>query len=753
MTRLGLSLVFRGGREAIVRLVLVATGVAIGVCMLAFAFAGFNGLHNQDARWAWLETSARNTRPSVAAGQSDPLYWAHTEDRFEESKIQRVDIAATGKDSPAPPGVPRLPAQGEMYVSPALKELLRRTPEAELADRFPARVIGTISQEGLTAPDSLIALVGRSQEDMAKTSGVEIVSSVETAARTRSYTGFFRVVLGIGAIGLLFPVLIFIGTTTRLAAARREQRFAAMRLVGATGGQINALAAVEAGVAALAGTALGFALFWLLRPLVAGFPITGEPFFTGDLTLSPLMAVVICVGVPLGAIAAALVSLRRVRISPLGVTRQTARKKPRALRIIPLSLGLLTLALGMFIDVPDSATTVLVLTGFALTVIGLVVAGPWLTSAVTSLFASRARRVTTLLASRRLADEPKRAFRSISGLILAVFIVSVFTGVIVTVVSRSGISEENGLPHDALAVSMHTEASEGLPPDRAESFLASLEKVKGVEEVLPFYAPPPGMVSESGPTTGPNRELKGLLSAEDLRKYPVLGSSTVDGAVVAVPLDPALSGFSFRGERRDPVPIHATKLTSLPLEAVVVTTDGTRGAVERVRTSVENRLSFVPSKIGTVGELNAENMKFIGLMQKLAFFGIIVSLLIAGCSLAVSVAGGLVERKRPFSLLRVAGMPLSKLRRSVLVESAVPLTAVTAVSALLGLVSADLIFRTLVHTTSQTENVQGWASGIVLPGLAYYLVLVGGLTTALLLVILTLPLLRRLTEPENVRFE
>ena len=71
-----------------------------------------------------------------------------------------------------------------------------------------------------------------------------------------------RVVLGVGAVGLLIPVLVFVAVSTRLAAARREERFAALRLVGATPRQVTTVAAVEAGLAALAGTLVGFALFW-----------------------------------------------------------------------------------------------------------------------------------------------------------------------------------------------------------------------------------------------------------------------------------------------------------------------------------------------------------------------------------------------------------------------------------------------------------------------------------------------------------
>ena len=42
---------------------------------------------------------------------------------------------------------------------------------------------------------------------------------------------------------------------------------------------------------------------------------------------------------------------------------------------------------------------------------------------------------------------------------------------------------------------------------------------------------------------------------------------------------------------------------------------------------------------------------------------ILATLPIAGCSLAVSVVAGLAERRRPFSLLRLTGVPLSLLRR------------------------------------------------------------------------------------------
>src|SRR5438067_12653638 len=129
-------------------------------------------------------------------------------------------------------------------------------------------------------------------------------------------------ILAVVAGALLFPVLIFIGAATRLAAARREQRFAAMRLVGATPRQVSVIAAVEASVAAIGGVAAGFASFLALRSPLASVPFTGQPFFPADLSLRLADVIAGAVGVPLAGAVAARVALRRVHLSPLGVSRR-----------------------------------------------------------------------------------------------------------------------------------------------------------------------------------------------------------------------------------------------------------------------------------------------------------------------------------------------------------------------------------------------------------------------------------------------
>ena len=50
----------------------------------------------------------------------------------------------------------------------------------------------------------------------------------------------------------------------------------------------------------------------------------------------------------------------------------------------------------------------------------------------------RASRPATLIAARRLADNPQAGFRAVSGLVLALFVNSVAIGVITTIVADRG---------------------------------------------------------------------------------------------------------------------------------------------------------------------------------------------------------------------------------------------------------------------------------------------------------------------------
>jgi predicted lysophospholipase L1 biosynthesis ABC-type transport system permease subunit len=178
----------------------------------------------------------------------------------------------------------------------------------------------------------------------------------------------------------------------------------------------------------------------------------------------------------------------------------------------------------------------------------------------------------------------------------------------------------------------------------------------------------------------------------------------------------------------------------MPIDTLVTGTDGATAAVEQARTILD---VAYPHTFGTqtISEIHADNNRLLDGYRQLANVVILTSLPIAGCSLAVNIAGGLAERKRPFSLLRLSGAPLAMLRRVVTLEAAAPLLITAAVSIGAGFLAAQLFLRAQLHETLHA------------PGLQYYLVMVAGLIASMAVIASTLPLLKRITGPEVARNE
>lgn len=717
MIRLGVRLTLAGGREAAVRLAVMAGAVALGVWLLLSTLAGVNAVDAQFARFAAL-----SPQTSTADG---PLWWAERNDYFDGRAITRIDLATAGVGAPVPQGLPRLPGPGEYYVSPALADLIAATPADQLGSRFPGRAAGLVGAAALPSPDSLTVVVGGTPEVVSQLYGARRIAGFPTEPPGIPVAAL-DLILGVVAGGLLFPVLIFIGTATRLTAARREQRFAAMRLIGGTPRQISVVAAVESTVAALLGTAAGFGLYFAFRVQLAGIPFTGMPFHPQDVTLGALTAVAVAVGVPIGAAVAARVALRRVRISPLGVVRRVTPKPPRWFRLIPLLLGVGELV--FFIGrVPEHSTAqvAVFLPGLLLIMAGLVIAGPWLTMLGARLLARRAQRPATLIAARRLADNPSAAFRAISGVVLGLFVTTVSVGIIQTLVA------ERGAYVDALAASTMVTQFERNPDTVPAEVLASLAAPAEVRSVT---------VIRDNPVRGTGDA--GIVSCADLARAPEFGRCA-DGAVVAwVPQ-------RFMGYREvhgagvvwPAAPMTEAELAAQPVISVVVSTDGSTAVLERTRTAMQLAFPDVRVMPATTWDFAHDQNSQLSGFEQLAAVVIFASLPIAGCSLAVSVIAGLTDRKRPFSLLRLTGVPLATLRRVVALESAVPLLAAAILAIAAGLLGAQLFLTAQMGYTLHP------------PGLRYGAIVAGGLLLSLGIIAATFPLLRRITGPETARSE
>ncbi len=753
MIRLGLRLTLAGGREALVRLVLLAASVGLGVGLLLIAVAGVNAVNTQNGRYAWLSTGNAATADSAAKTSADPLWWLIRADRFDGQLIGRIDVAATGPTSPVPPGLGHLPGPGQYYASPALAALLRRTPADQLAGRYAGHLIGTIGDAALPSPNSLLIVIGRTAGQLARTPGAVRATEIATTPPSGCQqdqclpgegmnANSIDLVMSVVAVAILFPLLIFIGTATRLSAARREERFAAMRLAGATPRQISLIAAVESTVAAVAGMAAGFGLFFLLRVPLASIPFTGAPFFPGDLSLSLPDVLLVALGVPLAAAIVSQLALRRVRISPLGVTRRVTPKAPRAWRVLPLLAGVGILGFIVVHGRPPTTPEQIqvFLPAFVLIMVGLVTAGPWLTLAGARLMARRTSRPGMLIAARRLADNPKAGFRAVSGLVLALFITTVAVALITTQNAKSAA------PLDGPAANILVDQFSGDPhpvtvPTPSAALLDRLHSAGGGHGML--------AVHKAGGLTIPATVLglaerfgdipAGLVSCTQLASIPSLGHCPA-GAVAA--LFPAFGvlGIPSLAEITWPAAdISASQLDRLPVLAINVATNGTVPAIERARSVLETAYpGYDPPP--TLGEQHADVTQQDLAYQQLADVVVLTSLAIAGCTLAASVAAGLAERKRPFSLLRLAGTPLGMLQRVVALESAVPLLVTAVLSIGVGFAASAM------YAAAQVGP-------FVAPGAAYYVITGAGIAVSLGVIASTIPLLRRITGPEVARNE
>jgi hypothetical protein len=187
--------------------------------------------------------------------------------------------------------------------------------------------------------------------------------------------------------------------------------------------------------------------------------------------------------------------------------------------------------------------------------------------------------------------------------------------------------------------------------------------------------------------------------------------------------------------------VPTTRLDTLGVDAINVATDGGTPAIEQARTLLENAQVYPGvSTPSTIGDLIARDNTTNSDDRQLANIVILVSLLIASCTLAVGVAAGLTERKRPFSLLRLTGTPLATLRRVVALEGAVPLLAVAAA------IGIGIGFAAAALYASEVQK-----HSMVAPGAEYYLLTAGGIIVSLGIIAATFPLLARITGPEVAR--
>ncbi|MGN9845395.1 FtsX-like permease family protein [Nonomuraea sp. H19] len=424
-----------GGRRGLLGTWLTLGAVAVSTALLLFAVAANAAFDARADRGAW--------RNPVAATSGAIAIEASRFDFVRDQAITVVDLAALKDGVPPPPGLPRFPEPGEVWLSPALAELAKELPADQLAKRYPDPA-GVLGDAGLVHPDELVAVVGHAPdapEMTASRSEDWIIAKPPTKVASLAGTpsedaGAYQALALVASVLMVVPLLVFGGAAARLTVARRDQRLAALRLIGATPGQVVAMTVAEAVIVALAGALVGAVVFALAVPLLVGIEIQGGPWFAGDLfpSLPELAAVVVVVPLMVGL--SAVAGLRRVVVSPLGVAK---RETPPAMRFVRVLALLVVLAVFPLLTQGTGVAIVAVALGLAFLCINLV--GPWVIGVIGRITARTARGPARLLAARRLVDDPRSAWRTVSGVALTGFAAG-FLGLL----SPAAFTEDAGPP-------------------------------------------------------------------------------------------------------------------------------------------------------------------------------------------------------------------------------------------------------------------------------------------------------------------
>lgn len=723
--RMAWLLLVHSGRSSWNRLGLTAAAVALGMLLLLTFMIGVNGLINRNtlhSQWRYdLAQQGEATQPiDGVAPLKAKIGIDGNLDKWQNEDITTVSLRATDATSPELKGL-ATPKEGEYYVSRGLDAVIRAHPEAGIGQRFGEKEVGIIPDSLSASPDALEVIRGMSEHEV---NGQRIVPVYTFTSQDISiFSGDIGMILIIGGSILLLPIITFISIATQLGSAQREKRYAALRLVGATRRQVMSIMAIESLAAAGVGIILGTIAHLAILPLLADYKLDGMRFWQNDLTM-PVFYYILAFGLTMAlCLYANWWGMRHVQLSPLGVARsQKLGKKPRAWRVLPLVLGIavfgwLSLPQGQEWTRSSSESTtpiMLLIVGVMSSMFGLLLAGPWLTNCLSRVVAWRTRSVTTLLASKRIAVQSKQVFRSVSGVVLALFAGSFYlTGV-------SGIDQLNA---DALSSNGYSQlkdntaivVSEVLPT----GFDAQLREQPYVQSVSAT-----GVVGDRG----------NLMDCQTIAAYTKHtcpeGSALSDMALVN--FDTA-SVASVKVVREKPTVTGTSYLILLD----------SNEHLDQLRTFVANRTGIHAATLvvsGTYAQIPILN-PVIKELAGLAYVGMAVTLCVAIASLIVSTIGGLLERKRSFVTLRLGGMTVTQMKRTVMIESLIPLIAVSLLASGLGVWTGAVFVSSLSDSANPTLTP------------LYFAIVLGALVVAVLAIRSVVPMLERITQPEENRTE
>lgn len=757
---LGLMLLRKSGKQGSLKFWITLIAAALGTLILLFVASITHAISNAFLeRKTWTsaitvtDTGSANSlstemllAPNAVVSVSNDSYQT-----FLGMPISEYILHFTGGSLPKGSPLDTYPAAGEYYVSPALAKLMNDYPSSALRDRFPGKWVGIIPERSLSSPDQLMIIGGSDVAALSDTSSTTYLNAKRVTDFTVSAYGedyqkqqeiSLISAMGVGAVGLIVPVMMLITTATMLGARERESRYAALRLVGATKRQIRNIAFIDSLLSALLGVVLGCVLFLLLRPIAFSFRMQSMRFFPQEIVVTPMVFGLIVLVVVALVWLANNRAMRQAVLSPLGVSRQQKlAKAPRILSIVPLILSICGLAyfgtltqekaLELFGD-----TFMLYILGlFMLMLFGLLLAGGWLTKLYGIMIGQLNKRASGVLVSRRIRYEARTIFRGIGGIVIAFFAGAFFITAFSTI---SNLSDQitpamlRSLPDNSIMIN-YTVTNDGIIP----GYVTSVQKAIMASD--DYDANSVKVITSSIDT---NYQYLSCVDAERVVhrscaesskfvKFKQFGTidttQTVDGVPGIVDGKATEGNASYIEEFY--LPVNGRTVDTVAAETIV-TKSTVQGGMQAMIVNQALRNAGMDSVLSS--------------LKYLLYAGIIVTVIVASLNLVVATVAGLFDRKASFFTLRLGGAELSFLKQIVTSESMLPLVFISLISIAAGMWVA-YVFLSLGSITL--------GKMFVLPEPLFWVCVAGVFVLTFIGIKLILPMLNRLTAIDENRTE
>lgn len=777
---MGVRLAVAGGGEGWVRAALTALGVGLGVLLLLTASCVPTLNARQSDRWQ--SRTPQYTEAAAAAHDPRAFRVGDGSSEFRDRTIGGFVVHKVGRDAPAPRGTDRFPAPGEMFVSPALHDLLAGRGNGSLRERFaPYEEAGTIDRSGLEQPNELFVYLdpgARADAPYRNPLSYAHAWSKDEGQGPEPLDPVLLALVVVICVVLLTPVLIFIGTAVRFGGERRDRRLAALRLVGADVATTRRTAAGEALFGSLLGLALGSGLFLGARQMAPHFSVMGVSAYPGDLTPVAWIATLVCLAVPVSAVVVTLLSLRAVAIEPLGVVRDAVPRGRRLWwRLVITLFGLAVLLsdqrlrstpaerAGQEIDPYRLGG------GATLTLIGLTLLLPWLVEY--AVRKARGGPVPWQLAVRRLQLSSGTAARAVSGITVAV--AGAVALQMLLLATSADFRENTGQDVDRAGMGAYSRVAD---VDLSRRLTTGLSRLPAVEKVMSSVT---GNAHRPGADMGADRVPTVFLTIGDcatLREMARIGRCAEGDAFrVFMPddeeYDKDTRALSRPGQRLDldssgehprlwTVPGHLTDtvarkdpggdltgglyLTPSAINTTVLDAGSGTTTTIKLDDSVPDAADLVRNAIFRVDptmqmwaySTTEQDSVYTSVRHGLQV-GAVVTMIMIAASLLVTMIEQLRERRRLLAALTAFGTRRSSLAWSLLWQTAIPMTLGLALAAVGGLGLGAALVRMV------GKQVTGWFVFLPMVGVGAALILA--------VTLLSLPVLWRMMRADGLRTE